>query len=760
MPEILKPNSREDLNILKSYEEIILEYDKKIAEEQEYIRKIVLINQKNRFVELKKRFEELMKTWVTKETQYALNILNRDIVEKVKNVALLWEDIDKAAKILMTWKRNLEDNLIDRSFRDYIEKNIKFSSDKFLKIKETWFESAFYDQFTLNYLDFFYEKWYSTDKKDIFKDKKFFINKEEIEEVLSKTVFDLTKSWWEIDENISVKLRLANGKDFEKKLSLVFREHIFEMYNKSFDKIKEDLNNLWDEFDLDYTKEILEDVNDIEKYNNMLSSRYRNFYALLDHKALQTIKLKLRIKLNNLIKNKLNEIKEEIKKTGNSSETNQNTDKLKKEYEKIKIFLEESEKTYWTKNLAEILWENNSGLYEKDFKEIYDLLQIASFNQDIKIINDLIEKIWAKNIKKSKDDMLGKIESLEKNIFDAIEKNTINAELGKSIIEDLKRNLYDKILQIYLEKAWIKEVTWRENIWSIELFKVLINAKKSWEINIDEINIILKLWYEKAFLKEFELPYIKKRVELLKSKSILDSWKDIFWRELWPIIWREKARDFFLLAYIESIFDPEQVSSAKAVWYFQIIPETGKGFGMEKEDDLKDPIKSAEIAAKYLRILLLKHLSKDINSTIRKALTEYNWWFWKRLKDKTNTKGTILEIWERLLECKANINKEGKTVKELISELKGIHSEYYIEKDTKKESDTKKEDKLDTKKEDKSDTNFFILDNYHKNPSAITKEDISKWIDWYITDILKQQYLYPEQFDAVKKAYEKYTNPN
>ncbi len=72
-----------------------------------------------------------------------------------------------------------------------------------------------------------------------------------------------------------------------------------------------------------------------------------------------------------------------------------------------------------------------------------------------------------------------------------------------------------------------------------------------------------------------------------------------------PILKEEKVpTDFLYLAVIESTLNPRAVSPAKAVGIWQIMPRTGREYGLEVNNDIDERYhieKSTRAACKYLK---------------------------------------------------------------------------------------------------------------------------------------------------------------
>ena len=168
---------------------------------------------------------------------------------------------------------------------------------------------------------------------------------------------------------------------------------------------------------------------------------------------------------------------------------------------------------------------------------------------------------------------------------------------------------------------------------------------------------------------------------------------------------------------------------------FQILHSTALLFdkNITEEELLNNPIKSAKIAAKYIKQLIKTEKNKDNTLTddelIKIAITKYNWGLSARFnsKNKTDIFKTIYLIYKELIYIKSRSKESIDSIIELIIETE------------------KKFFNIDRLEKWKS--NFRILE--HKNP---TKEDINNWIDRYIEKILKQQAHYPIQFNAIKNV--------
>ena len=331
-------------------------------------------------------------------------------------------------------------------------------------------------------------------------------------------------------------------------------------------------------------------------------------------------------------------------------------------------------------------------------------------------------------------EQLKRLEKLYKNF-----KENKHTDLANKRIEKLFwiNNINIKKLKIhklFKKYFWNKEIKNRWDINSLEFMKKLYNAIDRWEINQIQKQKILQYWYYLAFKSEIKSIEWKKWIENIKKYE--KQWKDIFYNELKNVLTEENTKNLFLLSWVEWNGQDQSKNPFGAIWWFQILLSTAKSIDKSiTEKDLHDPIKSAKIAAKYIKILIEKEKNNNPNldeiNIIKKAITKYNWNFSSRLLEskRTNIDKTIFELFKNLNWIKTKINNY-KSIDEIKEKLKYIHKKYF------------------KPKKNKNSFHFWILEE-----KEITKEKIVNWINRYIKQILKQQSMYPIQFNAIKKVY-------
>lgn len=341
------------------------------------------------------------------------------------------------------------------------------------------------------------------------------------------------------------------------------------------------------------------------------------------------------------------------------------------------------------------------------------------------IINDFIEQY--------------KKEKIEANKTEKEERLFI-----KKIENDRRKNIQNLFTKYY----WNKTVNSRKDINSLEFTKKLNNAFYRKEISLEIKKQILEYGFEKAYEKEIKFWDWKKWFKNIKKYEKI--WKNIFYNELKNIIKsKEKAESLFLISWIESNWQDKKENPYWAIWRFQILLKTAKWvFPSTTTEDLHNPIKSAKIAAKYLKKLIIEIKSKNPKyndeQLISDAITKYNWWLIRNFKEihKKNIKKTLYDIYKELFYIKSNLfnnsKSQYKNINNIIKILKNVRNKFFSKKSIE-----------NWKK------HFWIFE--YNNP---TKKDISEWIERYLTKIIIQQDMYSIQFNAINKLYKKIKKAN
>jgi soluble lytic murein transglycosylase-like protein len=73
------------------------------------------------------------------------------------------------------------------------------------------------------------------------------------------------------------------------------------------------------------------------------------------------------------------------------------------------------------------------------------------------------------------------------------------------------------------------------------------------------------------------------------------------------------------LIHVESAFNPRAVSRKGAYGLMQLLPETGRRFGVHRKRDLLNPVKNLEAGVSYL-----KWLTERFGGDMQKSLAAYN----------------------------------------------------------------------------------------------------------------------------------------
>jgi len=387
-------------------------------------------------------------------------------------------------------------------------------------------------------------------------------------------------------------------------------------------------------------------------------------------------------------------------------------------------FLEEKLNRKLTKQDEEFLIKNKWFFLDKN--ETIDFIKRLIKNLNKKYINLEFFINLNKNWKQIKSKVILK-KFLNLNINT---KNKIKSNLKIKSNINKKEYFSEKTINNFKKYFWNLEIKSRKDINNMDFIKKLYWAIDRGEITIEDYKKILEYWYYLAFKKEIESPNWKKWLQnILKYEQ---KWRNIFKNNLKWIISSNKAKNLFLLSWIESNWLPKNKNRAWAIWYFQILLSTARKY--DKNITVKqlqyNPIKSADISSRYLRDIIKNEVKywKTDQEKIATALTIYNWNFIKRFKDKyrMNFQKTLYLLYKEL----SFIYHLNISWKEKIKKLKNTHRKF-----------------MNTNYKWKS--HFWILEKHTSN-----KIIINKWIKNYLNIILRQQTMYPIQFNAFKKVYE------
>jgi len=166
----------------------------------------------------------------------------------------------------------------------------------------------------------------------------------------------------------------------------------------------------------------------------------------------------------------------------------------------------------------------------------------------------------------------------------------------------------------------------------------------------------ISYWYD--FFKKTERFYYC----FERGRAYIPHFKEIFSKYNLP-------SGLSFLPFIESCFSCEAVSKAKAVGMWQFIYSTAKIYGLKTDffiDERKDPFKSADAAAKYLKYLY--EIFGDWNlalasynagpKRIKMALTKDNTIsFWDLKSIKKETKNYVFQFYASLFWIKDELNR-------------------------------------------------------------------------------------------------------
>lgn len=373
--------------------------------------------------------------------------------------------------------------------------------------------------------------------------------------------------------------------------------------------------------------------------------------------------------------------------------------------------------------------ENNDWKISKEERKIIEnqIKNYGNLETKFEKYRKYVKNIYKKEINKNINELHYKFNMINLDNHKIAKLNTELLNYIQFEINELK------IIELFNKYFDSSKITGRQDINSVKYMKILYNAIYNKEITRKERIKILEYWYYIAFKKEINTSKWRKWLEnIIKYQK---RWGDIFYKNLKNVIKnKEIAKNIFLLSWVEWNWLNQEKNNYWAEWWFQILFSTAKKYWAKKNEDLYDPIKSAEIASKYLSDLIKiekeKYPNLDINEIINKSITKYNWNFTERLNKKyrEDIDNTIYLLYKELNRIKKIKDKKDK--------LQEIHDKFFI-------------NDLDWNSYFPWKSHFSILEK-----QIIDNKQIDKWIDNYIKTILKQQNMYPIQFNAFKKLYE------
>lgn len=284
--------------------------------------------------------------------------------------------------------------------------------------------------------------------------------------------------------------------------------------------------------------------------------------------------------------------------------------------------------------------------------------------------------------------------------------------------------------------SWIKD---RADVNSVSFFSrvdfLISNSNNN--ITLDNGENILSEGFKLAFISEMQGVTLAPRMKLfhnLRPKIQAIFRRNITW------IGEEYIDKLVFLCIVESNLSPKIVSSAWAMWFWQIMPATWKRYyswNLNITDALNDPIVSTDIASKYLNAVI-QNLKRNFpgatdEDIFKLTLREYNGAWNGRLKPdyRKNVFRTAREIYIQLdliewIHLDSNLSEEEKRL-EAVGIIEWIQNKYF----------------------DNSDLVWYL----EKKDIINSFSSIHRWSRKYFSKIIKQQLMYPNQVIWAYQAY-------
>ncbi len=500
----------------------------------------LVLNQLIQLKNLKTDFEK-SERWLTNKTIEHLDNLLYNIEIKSYKLGLIWKEIQFLKQELAKTNDNIDIFWFNQSYRDIVEKNIDFIwvIESYKEPRET---TAFYNYFTIEYINLLDEKWIKETSKKID------LTREEIIKIISKVMVILETNWInlkhkQIHINTNRWIIKINIEEIEKEYKIQKKEKIKEfrkIYSwKTIERKKnEDRGN--------YTKRIKE--KSIQKAEELIQEWF------LTIKELKEINYTVYLELSYLKENI--EIKPKIKEFWETMiRLNLNW-----------LTIKRSEKDWWDINIDEkflnqhmkILLENLQSLClvfvdiesknwnpesKNDTSSAEWLYQFLTNNWKIAIEYQTI-KDW-KTIWISSSEVTEKIKKEDKT---REVRNTSSYESALNKIPNLIKQLKEKIKSNESDIFILQSLQKNKKSINTNNLNNLEEKNKQLKQNILTLkNLFIKAtWYTEVKIITQKLTWWKSPFELNSSEQTTLFLVSIFWEEIQKIT----SNNYILLALL------------------------------------------------------------------------------------------------------------------------------------------------------------------------------------------------------------------